>query len=148
MCALKHQDEWEDLIHLGYKHGLTEDQIYFLLALREVEDGRKGNEFNIKDVKNTSFVEQTVWAIGSIKANEKRWQDYIINQEYIDYIDFFCYFGGPLKTGWHIVDKGCLSTEFWISIMKSNIKECKHGFERNKEMGREDRYPRSKTSEA
>lgn len=98
---MKYKDERATLILMGHKSGLIDEQIYFLLALRELEDGSKGNEFNIKAVQGTNLREQAQWAIDSIKKNDGRWQDYIRDQSYMDFPSFFMYLGGPLRTGWH-----------------------------------------------
>ena len=116
---LKHEDEWPLLIKLAEEHSLTSPQILFLLALREVESGTTGNEFNVKTVQNTSLKEQALWAIGSIRANEKRYQKYLIeNSNTPDYVSFFAVLGGPYGNGYHI--KG--STK-WALRMREFIKE-------------------------
>jgi hypothetical protein len=93
--------EWTKLINMGQAQDLTAPQLYFLLALYEVEGGSEGNEFNIKDVQNTTFDQQAVSAICSIKANDVRWQRYIREQSYMDFTSFFVYLGGPYGKGWH-----------------------------------------------
>lgn len=86
---------------MGNKYGLLDDQLYFLIALREVEGGSEGNEFNIKAVQNTTYDTQTKCAIESILANEKRWQLYVREQSHMDFITYFACLGGELHTGWH-----------------------------------------------
>ena len=127
---MKHKDEQTRLINTGRQQGLTEDQLYFLIALRKLEDGTINNEFNIKAVQNTSFEEQTLWAIASIKANEKRWQRYIKEQSYMDFPAFFVYLGGPYGNGWHN------NTENGVAEKLTNlIKEIRDGFETNSGVG-------------
>ena len=94
------------------------------MALRRIEGGRERNEFNIKAAKNTSFEEQTLCAIGSIKANEKRWQRYILGQSYMDFPAFFAYIGGPYGTGWH--EKLDLD---WVHQLRTLIEEVQQEFE-------------------
>src|SRR3990167_4215659 len=103
---IKHREEWPVLIKLAKESSLQKARIVFLLALREVESltegrGKKGEEFNVKVAKGTSLEEQAKWAIGTIKANEKRYQDYILEHGNIDYVSFFAVLGGPYGTGWN-----------------------------------------------
>ena len=115
---MKHKGEWPFLIKLAEKGKLTTEQTYFLLALREVESGSQGNELNIKSVRNTSFEIQVEFAIESIKENEKRWQNYIRDQSYMDFPSFFAYLGGPYGTGWHKKDESLP----WINELKQAIE--------------------------
>ena len=116
---MKHKTEWKKLINMGQRESLTPAQLYFLIALREQEDGPEDNEFNIKAVRG--YDEQALCAIRSIKENEKRWQRYILEQTYIDFPSFFVYHAGPYGSGWH-TDK---------------IKEIIDGFDSDSEMGEE-----------
>lgn len=126
--------ERDRLIDMGKQAGLIPDQLYFLMALREVEGGSEGNEFNIKAVQDTCFEEQAQWAIDSIKKNEQRWQRYILEQSYMDYISFFAYLGGPMRSGWHINESPRVE---WINNMKQAIERIKNGFEIYSELGEE-----------
>lgn len=119
----------ERLINMGQQAGLIPDQLYFLMALREVENGPKDNEFNIKAVKDTSEEEQTEWAIASIKNNEKRWQRYILEQSYMDFVSFFAYIGGPMGTGWHNNEEPRV---YWITQMKETIERIRNGYARER----------------
>lgn len=99
--VLKHKNEWPELIKLARRKMLSKELTLFLLALREVENGEQGTQFNVKAVKGTNLEEQAKWAIGAILKNELRWQDYIRKNGHIDYITFFVWVGGPHATGWH-----------------------------------------------
>lgn len=118
---IKHRDEWKQLIDLCENKGLSIEHKIFLLALREVEDGVKTNEFNIKVVQGTDLERQTLLAIESIKKNDKRWQKWCIEKEKIPFVDFFAYHGGPYGSGW-----SCWSGSAWVDDMNyfiNNIKE-------------------------
>ena len=124
---MKYQKEWPELIKKGRKHGLTEDQLYFLLALREVESGSERNEFNIKVVKDTNFDIQTRVACESIIANEERWQRYIKEQSCMDFPSFFAQLGGPLGGGWHTPVRR--PRDVWINELKRTMQTIREEFE-------------------
>jgi len=124
---MKYQKEWPKLIERGKGLGLTRDQLYFLMALREVEAGSQGNEFNIKAVKGTNYDLQVTLAVKSIIANEKRWQNYIREQSYMDYVSYFIYFAGPQHLGWH----SGTGKEATINQLKLTMKEIRNEFESN-----------------
>ena len=115
--SIKHSNEWAYLVDLAKKNKLTADQAIFLLALREVENGSAGTEFNVKSVQGTSLEKQALWAIGSILKNEKRWHDYLRDKEWIDFLDFFISKGGPYGSGWRLVERN-----MWVKDMKNFIK--------------------------
>lgn len=104
---IRHREEWSLLIKLAQESSLSKERIRFLLALREVvslqneERKTEGFEYGVKAAKGTTLEEQAKWAIGTIKANEKRYQDHIIKHGYIEYPNFFTYLGGPYGTGWN-----------------------------------------------
>jgi hypothetical protein len=129
MNEIKHNDEWAFLVDLAKKNKLTADHAIFLLALREVEDGESGNEFNVKSVKGTTLEKQALWAIGSIIKNERRWNEYLINNGWMDFVDFFIRKGGPYGSGWRLVER-----DVWVKDMKNYInkvtKEMSDGFGR------------------
>jgi hypothetical protein len=116
--------------------GLVGDQLFFLLALREIESGSERNEFNIKAVSNTSLDKQADVAIQSILENERRWLDYIRDIGYIDYTDYFACYGGPLGTGWHNVP--IAEAKEWARKLEQLIEEVENEFERNSRMGSKD----------
>lgn len=105
--------------------------IFFLLALREVEDGAKGSEFNIKVVNGTDLETQTAFAVDSIIKNRERWHDYIRDQSRISFVKFFCLFGGPMRTGWHSDRRVC-----WIRKMDKTIKEISNEFDGVEQVGK------------
>jgi len=104
---------------------LTKEQTIFLLALREAEDGAKGYEFGVKNARGTDLKEQALWAIGSIKKNDTRWQKFLIDKGSISFTIFFAYFGGPYGRGWVEHDK-----EVWIDNVNFFIKEIENEFAR------------------
>lgn len=130
---MKYLKEWPSLITLGESRGLVKEQIYLLLALRELEDGPKGNEFSVRAVQHSTLDEQAIWAIDSIKANQKRWQRYILGQSYMDFVSFFAYIGGPYGTGWH--EK--LDLE-WVNKLKELMKGIEDEFKGYSGMGEGD----------
>ena len=128
---MKFKKEWPKLVQMGKAKDLTQEQLYFLLALREQEGGQEGNEFNVKAVKGTSFEEQAAWAIGSILKNDRRWQDYIREQSYLDFPTFFRYLGGPYGNGWHYSHPGSA----WVVELKNIMKEVENGFKTDTTVG-------------
>jgi len=134
--SIKHASEWQSLVDLAKKNKLTADQAIFLLALREVENGSAGTEFNVKSVQGTNLELQAKHAIGSILKNEKRWHDYLRDKEWIDFLDFFITKGGPYGSGWRLVQR-----DEWIKDMKYYInkvtKEMSDGFGRIDYMGKQ-----------
>lgn len=122
LLKMKYKKEYPKLIKLGRINGLVIEQLYFLLALREVESGSGKNEFNIKAVKDTSFEEQALWAIGSIKENTNRWHRYILDQSHMSFTTFFVCLGGPYRSGWH---KGKIQ----VDKLNKTIERIKNGFE-------------------
>jgi hypothetical protein len=126
MLMIKYKKEWPELVKLATAHTLEKERTLFLLALREVESGKKNQEFNVKAAKGTSLKEQALWAIGSIKKNDERWQNYIRDQSYVDYIKFFAWYGGPYGTGWCPLDSGG-----WIDNIKQSIEEVRFELEGN-----------------
>ena len=128
MLVLLHKDEWEFLVNLARRHGLTTDKIIFLLALRELENGVKGNEFNVRAAQGAGLEEQALWAIGSIKRNERRWQKFVVSKDYMTFTKFFGCLGGPYGTGW----RECISPEstFWEDTMEYLMEEIQDEFER------------------
>ena len=123
---LQHKSEWKELVTLSHKNNLTLDNTIFLLDLREVEDGKEGNEFGIKEVKGTDLKTQALWAIGSILKNERRWQEYIRKNGRIEFIDFFANYGGPYGTGWHSQNKNEWIDNMYYFINQIN-KEIENG---------------------
>jgi hypothetical protein len=121
---------WEVIFPLAEKMGLTKEQKLFLLALREVERGSEGNEFNIKVVKDTNLEEQTKVAILSIKANDKRYHQYVLTGGKRDFLSFFSSYAGPMKTGWHTHD--CVGRAVWRSKMREAINNITKEFEDGK----------------
>src|SRR3990167_5444400 len=124
---IKHREEWPVLIKLAKESSLSTARIVFLLALREVESftegrGKKGEEFNVKVVKGTNLEEQAKWVIGTIRANEFRYQKYILEKGDIDFVSFFAVLGGPYGTGWNTFNPA-----WWI--IKMNVYMCLIGEE-------------------
>ncbi len=113
---LKHKREYQFLIDLALQHDLSLEQQIFLLAMRETCSGDDGSEFGVLACQNTTLEEQTLWTIGSIKKNDTRWQQQILDKGPIDFTIFFAYFGGPLKMGW------CQQKEKWIQEMHEKTK--------------------------
>lgn len=66
--------EWPAIIKVAREYGLSQEDTYRLLALRDTEDGGPGYEFGVKMAKGTNLEEQAKHAAGSIKANRKRYQ--------------------------------------------------------------------------
>ena len=126
---MKHKAEWARLIHLAKLHRLTQEQMYFLLALRELESGEDGTEFNVKAAEGTGLEEQALWAIGSIRKNNERWQDYIRDKGCMDFPFFFFYLGGPYGTGWHPESSG------YVNQINNLIEGVKNEFERSLDLG-------------
>jgi hypothetical protein len=120
LLRLKRKSEWDFLIKLGVKNGLNVEQNIFLIALREYIDGGAGNEFGVKAVCGTNLEEQALWAIGSIKKNERRWHEYLLDNGHIDYITFFCFMGGPFGVGWFKVKEAVDKLNHYCEIIKEN----------------------------
>ena len=103
---IQHRKEWPLLIRLAQESSLeNKERIRFLLALREVSSRREGKgltgeEFGVKAVNGTNLEEQARWAIGTIKRNEKRYQEYVIKNGMVDFVSFFATLGGPYGKGW------------------------------------------------
>ena len=139
MCALKHKKEWKAITSICSEYYMPLERIYFMLALREVEDGSKNNEFNILKVKGAGFDEQCRTAVLSTIANEKRWIKALRDQKpQTSFIQFFGLYGGPLGIGWHQnppTSNG--SKDKWIELINSKIKEIKDEFDRDQPMGAE-----------
>jgi len=110
--------EWPALIKIAREKGLTPDQTYLLLAMRDAENGPAGYEFGVKAAKGTDLDEQARWAAGSIKANEARYQKLLTEGQYVgsrrtiplgqgepvDFIEFMAYKGSPTGYGWAPID--------------------------------------------
>lgn len=93
--ACRWKDEWRTLYEKS-KDRLAEDQIIFLLALREV-----GDDFGFAIKQCADYDIQVELAIQSILKNENRWIDYICKGEPpMSYLHFFATKGGPMGTGW------------------------------------------------
>ena len=118
---LKHCGQYHLMIKLANEKHLGVEFTLFLLALREQEDGIVGNELRIKAAQGTDLKEQILWAIGSIKKNEIRWQEHILNKGWIDFEEFFAFHGGPYATGW------CANMG-WVNNIKQFIKEIKEDY--------------------
>ena len=88
---MKHKQEWTKLVNIGERNGLIEEQIILLIALRELEDGIKGNEFNLKIAQTTSLEIQAENMSKLIKENQKYYNYYITsgNNKYLDFSEYF-----------------------------------------------------------
>ena len=76
---MNHKNEWKQLVDIGQAEGLTDDQIVFMISLRELEDGDTGNEFNILAVQNTSLEVQATFLAMSLKQENKQYQKYLLS---------------------------------------------------------------------
>ena len=98
-------------VAIEYKLGL--EDTYLLLAIRDAENGSKGNEFGVQVAKNSNLETQARYAARSIKLNRARYADYVRGEyqgsrrkvtfkEYpnLDFIEFMAYYGGPTAYGW------------------------------------------------
>lgn len=88
---LKHKLEWPEIIRLSEIRSFTYDNKILLLALREIEDGEEGHEFNRLDAMGITLEAQTRAMIRFIQDKEKEYQKYIARTEdepfsFIEYI--------------------------------------------------------------
>lgn len=90
--TIKHKDEWPYLIDTAKKNGLFQEQIVFLLALRELEDGSEGSEFHMLESKGAGLIAQTESIIRKIKEEYKRYQDYLREREEESKMEFSYFF--------------------------------------------------------
>lgn len=136
MYPIIHKNDWKFLVNLANQEFLTGEQTYFLLALRETENGNVGNEFNIKVVKNTDFMTQACIACDSIKVNEDRWQFFCKEIGHIEFYMFFALMGGPYRTGWHNQSNNHSYDRWvWLQKMSQYLKEIKNEFEPKRDEG-------------
>ncbi len=83
------------------------------------------------DIKAASADDQLEWAVGSILANEKRYQKYIkqtLPCTPLDFIDFMYMCGGPMATGY-------TSKAGWNVLIKQKLEEIQNGFSKVDELG-------------
>lgn len=96
---LKFQSEWPLLAEVGRINRLTTSEIILLFALREVEAGYKGDEYNILRVQNTDLGTQANAMAYLIRRIEYQYQRYIrgdasilkINDKPVPFIEFLRY---------------------------------------------------------
>ena len=143
MANIKHQLEWPAIIQAGRRNGLSDEQIVFLLAMREAENGPAGYEFGSKEVRGTNLDKQAGSAAASIKKNEKRYQQYITTGQYnravltpkqepMDFSEFMGYYGGPYGNGWApVIDKNGKDTPLnknWANNVRFYVDEVNKAF--------------------
>ena len=91
---MNYTNEHEFLINRAKERHLTADQIFFLLAVREVEQGVPGDEFNLKIATNTSLAQQSNWMMDIIVSESKKYLEYILSSGTGQPMSFPAYFAG------------------------------------------------------
>lgn len=77
----KHEAEWPFLVEVGRLNRLSTAETVLLFALREVEDGPRGNEFNLLRVKDTDLAMQANGMAHLLRSAEFQYQKYLRGQE-------------------------------------------------------------------
>ena len=124
---MKHLQEHKLLIDKAKARNLTEEQIFLLLAIREVEDGEKGNEFNLKVVKNTNLSTQADWVIDFIICDSKFYLDYIMALGISEPMGFISFFASQNL----MIKEGMFQSPFWVadvSAISEKISKEYYGF--------------------
>ena len=116
---MKHRSEHKLLIDKAKSRNLIDDQILFVLAIREVEDGSEGNEFNLKVVKDTSLSIQVDWLIDFIVSESKEYLDYTLALGILEPIGFVPFFAGHNL----MVKEGMFHSPFWVANVCAAIEE-------------------------
>lgn len=88
---IKHKDEWPELIEVGRKSNLDNDQIILLLALRETENGPEGCEFRELSTIGSGLKAQAITVAKNIKHQEVYYQAALRNtkDEVYGFVDYF-----------------------------------------------------------
>lgn len=131
---LKFKNEWGMLNEIAKASRLNTDETVLLFALREVEAGKKNNEFNKINVQNTSLAVQADSMATQIQKGEFLYQKYCKglfqplllepNEKPMDFVDFL---GQVLMP-----NEGARKDKKWLDAVKLTIKEI------NYELGEKD----------
>ena len=73
----KYEKEWPEIIAAGTRNNLDNEEMVWLLAMREVESGGQGNQFGEMPVKGTDLDTQAGWAAAGIKKNRQRYFQFL-----------------------------------------------------------------------
>lgn len=88
---VKHQSEWPQIIDVARKCKLEYDQIILLLAIREVEDGIDGHEFQQLCALGNGLIPQATACAKEIKHQELYYQS-VLRKDPDNVQDFIEYF--------------------------------------------------------
>lgn len=89
---LKHKSEWPELIYIAKLKNFGYDKTVILLAIREVENGPKGMEFNRLDALSSDLNGQARVMCNYINEKDKEYQRYLIrtdsNDELFSFVEY------------------------------------------------------------
>lgn len=129
------------IVKVAIEHKLGLEDTYMLLAMRDAENGGKGNELGVVMAKGTNLETQAKYAARSIKLNRARYADYMRGEyqgsrrrvtfkDYpnLDFVTFMAYYGGPTGYGWAPLSvKG---NENWDKNVRNRVEYYKKEMEK------------------
>ena len=128
---IKFRKEWPLLIEIARANRLDYEESLLLLALREIEAGRPGNEYNKPNVQNSNLGMQADSMANQISKGEFIYQKYLKggfellkllpNEEPIAFVEFL---------GQHLMlNEGIRKDSKWIKSVEEVIQEIRKEFE-------------------
>lgn len=127
---LQFDKEYPLLYETAKANRLSKEETILLFALREIESGSKGNEFNKQNVQNTSLAVQADSMALQIQKGEFIYQKYLKGQFALlelkpneEPMDFVTFLGQIL-----MASEGKFKDDKWIKDIKKKIDEIEEHF--------------------
>lgn len=121
---IKYKSEWGLINETAKANRLSVEETILLFAMREVEAGSKGNEFNKPNVQNSNLAVQADSMANQIAKGQFLYTKYIKGQSPIKLEDNEAPMPFVEFLGQHLMsNEGCRKDNQWIKDIQSSIEK-------------------------